>query len=131
MQFHDHCPAVTWQALDDPGFPQRAVPVESAFHDVGGESEQGRVVAGVGKRDAVNVMGDVEVCGVDPFGRFKIEGMRAQHLRESGHAQRSLRQTGEQRLFVGNRPLEHGQGTDREVDMTIGILGFQEARIKH
>jgi len=126
MQFHDHGPLVVRQALHDPAFPQRTFPIESAFHHIGGKPEQRRVVAGVGKRDSMHVMGDVEVLGVDPLWCVKIKRMRAEHLTEPGHRKHSLCEARHKGIVVRNRPLQDGHGTDRQAYVPVGILGFEK-----
>ena len=129
MQFHDHGPLVVWQALHDPALPQRTLPIESVFHQVGGQPEQCRVVTWVRKRHSMNVMGDVEVLSVDPVRRLEIQRMCAQHLPKPRHGKHSLGEARHKGVVVGNRPFQDRHGTDREADVPVGILGFEKAGI--
>src|SRR3954468_1641722 len=45
MDLHQQRPAVVRKAFDDPALPQRAVPVETPPHHVGGKAEQCVVIS--------------------------------------------------------------------------------------
>ena len=118
------------QAVDDPAFPQRAVTIEAPLHDLGDPPEQRRVIAGTRQCGAPYVMGDVEVGVVHPLRCAEIERLRAQDLPEPRHRQNAFGQAGDERVEVGHRSGEDGEGTDREADVAVGVLGFEESRIK-
>ena len=70
-------PTIALEAFDEPAFPQRAVPVQSALQHVGDHPEQFVVVTRTGHRQPADVTAEVESRIVDPMRCTDVEGLGA------------------------------------------------------
>jgi hypothetical protein len=130
VDLHQDRPPVVGQTVDDPAFPQRTVTIQAPLHDLGDPTEQGSVITRARKCGAAYVVGDIDVGIVHPLRRAEIERPCAQHLLEPWHRQYAFGQAGDERVEVGHRSGDDGEGADREADVAVGVFGFQESRVK-
>jgi hypothetical protein len=130
VNLHQHGPPPNRQALDDPALPQGMIAVQAAFHEVGDQAEQRRIVARGRQSHHAHVVADVEVGVLDPSRRRQIEGVLVHELGEPGHVANAFGQRRGQFLWVRHRPVDDGQCAYRHTHVPVGVLGLQETRFQ-
>ncbi len=130
----DHGPATLGQALDHPGFPQRAIAMEWLRHEPAHEPAQVGVAARRGQRRMAEVVREVEVRVVLPHRSAEREGSEPHALPVAGD---EVELGGEQppELVHGRgRALEHRDAGDvhvRDPVLHVQELGIEGAQPLH
>ena len=130
VNLHQHRPPIAFQALDDPAFPQRPIPVQAALEHIGDNSEQFAVIARPRHRDSAHVAGEIESRIVDPLRRTDVEGLGAEHLRAARNRLNTLCQNVFEFFKVGRGPFDDRDSADCQTDVTVRILRHQETSVE-
>ena len=134
MDLEDQGPLAPGQALDQPGLPQRPVPVEVLGHETPHQSAERGVVTGSRQSRVAHVEAEVEFGIVHPDRSAQLEWHRADALAVAGdHVQ--FRRDERLQLVDGRRRIgEHARPGDGHVHRTVlqvQELGVECAQFVH
>ncbi len=86
------------------------------------------VGAGLGEHGVTDVVGDLEVRGVDPEGPAQLQRREHDALAEARQQVQAAADVGEEVVVAGRLPLAHHHGADRHV--AVPLLVRQERRVE-